>query len=224
MWCIPPKENAAFVARMEQVLEVYRRPYDPRRPVVCMDEQPKQLISEEQRPLPGQPGTVERRDYLYVREGMCNIWMFVEPLSGWRTVSVTDTKAAQDWARQIQALVDHSRYAEAERITLICDNLNTHNLSSLYATFDPAEALRIANRIEIVHTPVHGSWLNIAEIELSVLTNQCMDRRMATRELVASEAAAWDRARNAAQKAVQWQFTTDDARIKLHRLYPIIQT
>lgn len=224
MWCIPPEQNAAFVCQMEQVLEVYQRPYDPQCPVVCMDEQPKQLIGEERRPLPGRPGNVEKVDYIYTREGVCNLWMFVEPLPGWRHVSVTDTKTAQDWARHIQWLVDHPRYEAAERITLICDNLNTHKLSSLYATFEPAEALRIAKRLEIVHTPVHGSWLDIAEIELSVLTNQCMDRRMATRELIAREAAAWEDTRNATQKAVHWQFTTDDARVKLHRLYPKIET
>lgn len=222
MWCIPPKENAAFAAQMEQVLEVYQRPYNPQRPVVCMDEQPKQLVREVQRVLPGRVGAVERYDYLYVREGVCNVWMFVEPLAGWREVPVTETKAAQDWARQVQWLVNHPRYAEAERITLVCDNLNTHALSSLYATFKPAEALRIAKRLEIVHTPVHGSWLNIAEIELSALTRQCLGRRIPTLCEVAKQATAWHRDRNNAAKTINWQFYTPDARVKLHRLYPQI--
>jgi hypothetical protein len=222
MWCIPPKQNAAFVAQMEQVLEVYQRPYDPRHPVVCMDEQPKQLIREERSLLPGRSGAVERYDYLYIREGVCNVWMFVEPLAGWREVPVTETKTARDWARRVKWLVDHPRFAEAEWITLVCDNLNTHNVSSLYLTFEPAEALRIAKRLQIVHTPVHGSWLNIAEIELSALTRQCLDRRIPTCQEVASQATAWHHDRNTASKLVQWHFTTDDARIKLHSLYPKI--
>jgi hypothetical protein len=222
MWCIPPKQNAAFVAQMEQVLEVYQRPFNPRRPVVCMDEQPKQLVREEKSPLPGRAGAVERYDYLYVREGVCNVWMFVEPLAGWREVPVSANKTAQDWARHVQWLVDHPRYAEADLITLVLDNLNIHGLSSLYATFEPAEALRIAQRLEIIHTPVHGSWLNIAEIELSALTRQCLDRRIPTLHEVASQAAAWHQDRNNAAKTIHWQFTTPDARVKLHRLYPHI--
>lgn len=220
MWCIPPKANAAFVSRMEQVLEVYHQPLDPRFPVVCMDEQPKQLIREEQSALGVRPGDVERVDYLYIREGVCNIWMFVEPLAGWRDVVVSETKTSQDWARHVKRLVDQPRYVSAERITLVCDNLNTHGLASLYATFDAAEALRIARRLKIVHTPVHGSWLNIAEIELSALTRQCLDRRIPTAAEVAAAAAAWARDRNAAQTAVNWQFTTPDARTRLASLYP----
>jgi hypothetical protein len=224
MWCIPPQEDAAFVAQMEQVLEVYKRPLDSQHPVVCMDEQHKQLIEEVAKPLPRQPGRVERVDCEYVRHGSCVVWMFVEPLAGWRQVTVTAQRTGVDWALQVQALVDHPRYAEAERITLVCDNLNTHSLASLYQTFSPAEALRIAQRIELVHTPKHGSWLNISESELSVLTRQCLSRRLATQALIAAEATIWNARRNATQVGVDWQFRTADARIKLKRLYPKVQT
>jgi hypothetical protein len=223
MWCIPPGQDAAFVCQMEQVLEVYTRPYDPKRPVVGMDEQPKQLISETRAPIPAAPGRPERVDYEYVREGTCAVWMFVEPLAGWRDVRVTNTKTAVGWAHQVRQLVDDPRYAEAERITLVCDNLNTHTRASLYQAFAPAEALRIANKLELVHTPKHGSWLNVAEPELSVLTRQCLDRRIASREEVASESTAWDERRNARQVGIEWQFTTEDARIKLRHLYPKIK-
>jgi hypothetical protein len=152
---------------MEQVLEVYKRPYDPAHPVVCMDEQPKQLISEVSAPLPAAPDRPERADYEYVREGVCAVWMFVEPLGGWRAVDATDTRTKVDWAHQVRRIVDDPRFAAAQRITLVCDNLNTHALASLYAAFEPAEALRIARRLELVHTPKHGSWLNVAESELS---------------------------------------------------------
>jgi hypothetical protein len=223
MWCIPPEQDAAFVCQMEQVLEVYKRPYDPRRPVVCMDEQPKQLITEGRPTVPVAPGRPARLDYEYVREGVCVVWMFAEPLGGWRDVRVTDTKKAVDWARQVQALVDAPRYAAAERITLVCDNLNTHNLASLYQAFAPAEALRLAQKLELVHTPKHGSWLNVAEGELSVLTRQSLDRRLATRAAVAAEAAAWKEERNRRQVGVDWHFTTEDARTKLKHLYPKIK-
>lgn len=222
MWCIPPEQDAAFVCRMEQVLEVYRRPYDPRRPVVCMDEQPRQLISEARRPIPAAPGRPARVDYEYVREGTCTVWMFVEPLAGWRDVRVTATKTAVDWAHQVRRLVDDPRYAGAERITLVCDNLVTHELASLYKAFEPAEALRIARRLELIYTPKHGSWLNIAESELSALSRQCLGRRIAVREEVAEEAGAWGGARNAKQVGVDWQFRTEDARVKLKHLYPKI--
>jgi hypothetical protein len=223
MWCIPPEQDAAFVCRMEQVLEVYKRPYDPRRPVVCMDEQPKQLISEVNREIPLAPGRPARVDHEYIREGVCTVWMFVEPLGGWRSVRVTGTKTARDWAEQVKQLVDDPRYAEAERITLVSDNLNTHDLASLYATFDAEEASRIARRLEMVHTPKHGSWLNIAESELSVLTRQCLDRRIATETEVADEATAWGTERNDHQVGVDWHFTTEDARTKLKYLYPKIR-
>jgi hypothetical protein len=222
MWCIPPEQDAAFVCNMEQVLEVYKRPYDPLRPVVCMDEQPKQLIAEVSQPVVTAPGQPARIDYEYIRQGVCTVWMFVEPLGGWRSVPVTETKTAVDWAHQVQSLVDDSRYAAAERITLVCDNLNTHHLASLYQAFEPAEAMRIAKKLELVHTPKHGSWLNVAESELSVLTRQCLDRRIAERETVAAEAGKWAQDRNQRQIGVEWQFTTADARIKLKHLYPKI--
>jgi hypothetical protein len=223
MWCIPPEQDAAFVCQMEHVLEVYKRPYDPRRPVVCMDEQPKQLIAEVSPALPVSPGRPARLDYEYVREGVCVVWMFVEPLGGWRGVRVTGTKKGVDWAQQVQALVDDPRYAEAERITLVCDNLNTHTLASLYQAFAPAEAWRLARKPELVYTPKHGSWLNVAECELSVLTRQSLDQRLSTRAAVAAEAAAWNEERNARQIGVDWHFTTEDARTKLKHLYPKIR-
>ena len=222
MWCIPPDQDAAFVCQMEQALEVYRRPYDPRHPVVCMDEQPRQLTSETRRPIPAAPGRPARVDYEYTREGTCTVWMFVEPLAGWRDVRVTGTKTAVDWAHQVRRLVDDPRYAQAERITLVCDNLITHGLASLYKAFGPAEALRLARKLELIHTPKHGSWLNIAESELSVLTRQCLDRRIAIEAEVAEEAGAWGVRRNAKQGGVEWHFTTEDARIKLRHLYPKI--
>jgi DDE superfamily endonuclease len=223
MWCIPPEQDAAFVCNLEQVLEVYKRPYDPLRPVVCMDEQPKQLISEVSKPVPGAPGQPARIDYEYVREGVCTVWMFVEPLGGWRTVPVTQTKTAVDWAQQVKRLVDHPRYAAAERITLVCDNLNTHKLASLYQAFEPDEALRIATKLELIHTPKHGSWLNVAESELSVLTRQCLDRRIAEIGIVTDEAGTWAADRSERQIGVDWQFTTADARTKLKHLYPKIK-
>lgn len=222
MWCIPPEQDAAFVCQMEQVLEVYKRPHDPRWPVVNMDEQPKQLISEVSRPISVAPGQPTRVDYEYVRQGVCNVWMFVEPLGGWRSVRVTETKTARDWAHQVRSLVDDPRYAAAERITLVCDNLNTHTRASLYQAFPAPEALRIACRLELVHTPKHGSWLNIAESELSVLTRQCLAGRIDTIEAVTHEAQAWNEDRNQRQIGVDWQFTTADARTRLKQLYPKI--
>ncbi len=223
MWCIPPQEDAALVCQMEQVLEVYRRPLDPQHPVVCMDEQHKQLIEEVAAPLPLQPGCPERVDCEYIRHGACVVWMFVEPLAGWRQVTVTTHRTAGDWAHQVQAIVNHPRYSQAKRITLVCDNLNTHDLASLYQTFPPAEALRIAERIELVHTPKHGSWLNIAECELSCMTSQCLkDRRIGDIETLQIEIAAWSIRVNDKQRTVDWQFTIENARIKLKRLYPRI--
>ena len=222
MWCIPPEQDAAFVCQMEQVLEVYKRPHDPRRPVVCMDEQPKQLISEARRPTPAAPGRPARVDYEYVREGTCTVWMFVEPLGRWREVGVSERKTAVDWAHRVRRLVDDPRYADAERITLVCDNLITHGLASLYKAFEPAEALRVARRLELVHTPKHGSWLNVAESELSALTRQCLDRRIASMSEIEGEAGAWGERRNGRQVGVEWHFSTEEARIRLKHLYPKI--
>ena len=223
MWCIPPQQDAAFVCQMEQVLEVYKRPYDPKRPVVCMDEQPKQLIAEARPPVPVTPGEPAHVDYEYVRQGVCVVWLFVEALAGWRDVAVTATKTAVDWAQRVRALVDDPRYALAERITLVCDQLNTHTPAALYQAFGPAEALRLARKLELVHTPKHGSWLNGAESELSVLTRQSLDRRIDSQGEVAAEASAWKERRNEKQIGVEWQFTTEDARIKLKHLYPKVK-
>jgi len=224
MWCIPPAQDGAFVARMEQVLDVYSRPYHARFPVVCMDEQPFQLLSESRSPMPMGLGRSRVVDYEYTREGTCTVWMFVEPLGCWRDVRVTSQRTAVDWAEQIRSLVDAPRYADAERIVLVCDNLNTHDFGSLYAAFDAAEAKRIMDRLKIVFTPKHGSWLNVAESELSVLTRQSLDDRLASEAAVAERATPWAKQRNKHQIGVDWQFTTADARTKLKRLYPKIET
>jgi hypothetical protein len=224
MWCIPPQQDAAFVCQMEQVLEVYKRPYDSEHPVVCMDEQPKQLIAETRKPVPAAPGQPARVDYEYVREGVCNVWMFIEPLGRWRDVPVTDTRTSVDWAQQVRRVVNAPRFAQAKRITLVCDNLSTHALTAFYQAFEPAEALRLVQKLELVHTPKHGSWLNVAESELSVLTRQCLDRRIADQDIVTKEAGAWSKERNARQVGVDWQFTTDNARTKLKYLYPKVMT
>jgi len=223
MWCIPPEQDAAFVAAMEQVLTVYHRPYDPLFPVVNMDEQPIQLISHSRDALPMRPGNTAKIDYEYVREGMCNAFMFVQPLGGWREVHVSKTKKAIDWASYVKWLVDHPRFANAKRITLVCDNLNTHVLGSLYAAFPAAEAYRLMSKLELVFTPKHGSWLNMAEPELSVMTRQCFSDRVGTQTEVEHRIAAWQVDRNERQKGIDWQFSTDDARIKLKRLYPKVE-
>jgi len=198
---------------------VYARPHDPCCPVVCIDEQPKQLIRERREPVTAAQGE-QRIDHEYIREGVCCVWMFVDPLGGWRDVRVSERRTAVDWAQQIKALVDDPRYADAERITLVCDQLNTHRLGSLYKAFAADEALWIANRIALVHTPKHGSGLNIAECELSVLTRQCLGGRTAEMSKIHREAEAWSAARNAKQAGGDWQFTTNNDRAKLKRLYP----
>lgn len=205
---------------MERVLDVYQRPYDPRHPVVGMDEQPKQLIEERRAPLPVRAGQPARHDHEYVRHGCCCVWMFNEPLAGWRDVRVSERRTAVDWAHQVRALVDDPRFAQAERITLVCDQLNTHALASLYKAFPPEEAHRLASKIELIHTPKHGSWLNTSECELSVLTRQCLGRRLANINSVRTEATAWKTTRNDQQTGVDWHFTTEDARNKLKSLYP----
>lgn len=207
---------------MEQVLEVYARPYDERHPVVCMDEQPKQLIDDVRQPVVAPDGTV-REDFEYVRHGVCVAWMFVEPLAGWRAAPVTGRRTAVDWAQQVKAVVEAPRYAKAERITLVCDNLNTHRLASLYEAFEPEEALRLAKKLELVHTPKHGSWLNMAEPELSVLTRQCLGQRIGARDRVAELAGNWAETRNRRQTGIDWQFRTANARMKLKYLYPKIE-
>jgi hypothetical protein len=206
---------------MEDVLDVYQRPFDPKRPLVCMDEASKQLHADSRPPLPMQPGKAECYDYEYVRHGTANLFMFFAPLLGERHVTVTDQRTRVDWAQAMCELID-GQYPEAERIVLVMDNLNTHTPASFYEAFAPAEARRLAAKLEIHYTPKHGSWLNMAEIELSVLDRQCLDRRLPDKETVEQEAAAWERERNARQMSVDWRFTTADARIKLKRLYPSI--
>jgi transposase len=207
---------------MEDVLEVYTRPYDPRYPQVCMDEVSKQLLRDVRQPLPIEPGKPERRDNEYERGGVVNVFMFLEPLQGKRWVDVTERRTKVDWAHQIKELVDE-RYPQAQRIVLVMDNLNTHSPASLYEAFDPAEARRLANKLEIHYTPKHGSWLNMAEIELSVLSRQCLDRRVPDFESLRAEVAAWQERRDETGGEIEWRFTTEDARIKLKRLYPSLQ-
>ena len=219
---IPPKHNGEYVARMEDVVDVYERPPDPAAPVVCMDEMPVQLLKETRVPIPAEPGHPRRIDYEYERNGTANIFMFAEPLAGWRQTLVTERRTAVDWAIALRDLVD-SRYADARVIVLIMDNLNTHTLGSLYEAFPPAEARRIAKRLEIHHTPKHGSWLNIAENELSALSRQCLSRRIGTIDVLRTEVQAWEATRNTEQVKVQWHFTVDQARIKLRNVYPVIQ-
>lgn len=206
---------------MEDVLEVYQRPYGPKRPVVCFDEQSKQLIRETRTPIPVGPGHPERVDYEYERNGTANLFMAFEPLAGRRQVKVTERRTKVDFAQAIRELVE--RYPQAEKVVLVLDNLNTHKLGSLYEAFAPAEARRLVERLEVHHTPKHGSWLNMAETELSVLSTQCPDRRIGDRDELRAEVAAWEHARNTAKCRVDWQFTTADARVKLKRLYPSIQ-
>ena len=204
---------------MEDVLDLYQRPYDQETPVVCMDETSKQLVREVRTPIPAAPGRLRRVDYEYRRGGTASLFMFVEPLAGKRRVSVRERRTAVDWAHEIKRLVEVD-YPAARVVRLVVDNLNIHCLGSLYEAFPAEEARRIAERIEIHYTPKHGSWLNIAEAELSVLSRQCLDRRIPDREALASEIAAWNEDRNREASFVDWQFTTDDARIKLRRLYP----
>ena len=208
---------------MEDVLEVYHRPHDAKRPQVNMDEQPVQLTKETRAPLPTQPGQPARFDYEYERNGTANIFMFVEPLKGFRFVNVTARRTAADWAHQIRELVD-VHYPDAEKIVLVMDNLNTHKTGSLYEAFPAEEAWRLAQKLEIHYTPKHGSWLNIAEIELAALTKQCLDRRIPDRKTLRSEVTDWKKQRNENQKGVDWRFTTTNARIKLKRLYPRIES
>jgi len=221
-WVIPPQQNADFVAHMEDILEVYKRPYNSDYPVVCMDEQPTQLIKEARIPLPVKPGCPAKYDYEYERNGTASNFMFTEPLGGWRKVNVREQRTAADWACEIKELL-HVNYPKAQKVILICDNLNTHEPASFYKAFKPSEARQLLDRLEIHHTPKHGSWLNMAEIELNVFTRQCLDRRIPNVNELKREAKTWYRRRNKKQKSIDWQFTAKDARIKLKRLYPQIQ-
>ena len=207
---------------MEMVLDVYKRPFDPRHPIICMDESPKQLISETRVPIPASPGQTAKHDYEYKRCGKSNIFLACEPLAGKRMVKVTERRTALDWACFVEEIA--SRYEYAEKITLVMDNLNTHNAGSLYEMFPPDKAKALWDRFEFVHTPKHGSWLNIAEIELNVLTSQCLNRRIDNIETVKKEVTAWQEFRNNKNARINWRFTTEDARVKLSRLYQTLQS
>ena len=221
-WCIPPEQNAAFVAAMEDVLSVYARPYDDNRPVVCMDEKPVQLFANARKSLHSKDGRIEYEDNEYIRNGTACIFMFTEPLNGWRFADAQEHRSREDWARQIKWLLDE-QYPNVTKVVLVMDNLNTHNIASLYQTFSPDEAFRLANWLEIHYTPKHGSWLDIAEIELSSLARQCIGKnRIPNLKTLKNLLQPWCTDRNKNQKGVSWHFTTDDARIKLKRLYPII--
>jgi hypothetical protein len=224
-WCIPPEQNAEFCWHMEDVLDVYTRPFDPKRPQICFDERPVQLLADVREPLPARAGTAEhggtpvREDYEYERRGTANLFLWYEPLQSKRHVDATAHRCRDDWADCIKDLVD-VHYPDAEKIILVMDNLNIHSPASLYVAFEPTEAKRLADKLEIHYTPKHGSWLNMAEIELAILAGQCLDRRIPDRDTLRTEVAAWADDRNETATAVKWRFTTADARIKLKHLYP----
>ena len=221
-WVIPPDSDGEFVAHMEEVLETYEKAYDPACPVVCMDEQPVQLIGETRVPIPATKEHPERVDYEYERKGTASIFMFAEPLSGFRQATARPHRTKDDWAHEVAQLLD-TRYADTPQITLVCDNLNTHTKGAFYEAFPPEKAREYVRRINFVYTPKHGSWLNVAECELSCLTSQCLsDRRIGDIVTLRTEIAAWADRTNIKQRAVDWQFTIEKARIKLKRLYPKI--
>jgi hypothetical protein len=223
-WVIPPEQDAEFVADMEEVLATYELPYDPNRPVICMDEQPVQLLSETKVPLPATKEHGLRVDYEYERNGTASIFMFTEPLTGFRQATARSRRTKEDWAWEVAHLLD-TRYAHCEKITLICDQLNTHTKGAFYIAFEPAVARTYVERIDFVHTPKHGSWLNVAECELSAMTRQCLSgRRIGDLAFLQDEIAAWATCTNDRQRGVDWQFQIDDARTKLKRLYPKIKT
>jgi DDE superfamily endonuclease len=222
-WVIPPEADAEFAAAMEEVLETYCKPYDPACPVVCMDEQPVQLLKETRTPIPATKNHGKRVDYEYERAGTANIFMFTEPLAGWREVAVRPTKTKLDWAIEMARLLD-GRYAHCEKIVLVCDNLNTHTKGAFYEAFEPERARQLVRRIEFRHTPKHGSWLNIAENELSSLTRQCVaGRRFGDIKTLCQETQAWSSDVNDTQRGVHWQMKVDDARSKLVSVYPKIK-
>jgi hypothetical protein len=219
MWCIPPKQDARFVAAMEDVLEVYERPYDEQYPVVCLDEAAKQIVGEVREPLPLESGHPVRFDNEYERRGTCALFMLFEPLVSWRQVLVRERRTGLDYAHVIRYLCEE-KYPAVEKIVLVQDNLNTHGVWSLYQAFEPHQAQRLAQRIEWHYTPKHGSWLNMAEIELSVLARQCLKERMEAQQNIEQQVKVWQKRRNAAQVKVEWRFGVQDARCKLKRLYP----
>jgi hypothetical protein len=218
-WCIPKDYNGEFVARMEDILELYALPYDPRIPLVCMDEQPCQLLGHVLEPLRMEPGKPYREDYEYKREGTCSIFVFTEPLKGWRHIEATKRRTKLDWAHQVDKLLTDF-YPDAERVRLVLDNLNTHTIGSLYQAFPAEHARNLAKRLELHHTPKHGSWRNIAEIELSVVTRQCLDRRIPDIQALNFSLSAWEKDRNGSSRHVDWHFSTEQARGKLKHLYP----
>ena len=220
---IPPLANSNFVAHMESVLDIYKMPYDKRYPVVCMDESPKQLIKQTRIPIARKPGKDAKEDYEYSRQGVANIFIANEPLKGKRYVQIKKSKTKKDWAYFVKHIADRL-YPNAEKIYLIMDNLNTHKPSALYETFAPEEAKRLWDRFEFIYTPKHGSWLNMAEIELNVLMGQCLNRRIDNIVTIRTETKAWEKNRNNKKAKINWQFKTDDARIKLKRLYPTISS
>ena len=221
-WVIPPEADSEFVAAMEEVLETYSRPYDARRPVLCMDEQPVQLLKETRVPIPATRKHPRRVDYEYERAGVASIFMFCEPLVGWRQVAVRERRTKIDWAKEVEELL-RTRYVSADKVVLVSDNLNTHTKGAFYDAFEPEKARAILRRLEFCHTPKHGSWLNIAENELSSMTRQCIkDRRFAIIDAIRKETSAWHHHSNARQRGVDWQFRIEDARIKLKSVYPKI--
>ena len=223
-WVIPPENDAEFVACMEEVLETYERPYDAEQPVICMDEQPVQLLKETKQPIPATPEHPQRVDYEYERNGTASIFMFTEPLSGFRQATARPQRTKVDWAQEVARLLD-TRYAHCKRVTLVLDNLNTHTKGAFYEVFEPAVARAYVKRIEFVYTPKHGSWLNVAECELSAMTRQCLSgRRIGELDELNAEIAAWSDHVNHRQRGVDWQFQIGDARTKLARLYPKIKT
>jgi len=224
-WCIPPKQSAEFVHHMEDVISVYERPYNPDEPVVCMDEKPYQLLGDPVEALPMRPETEEKEakntrvDYEYERNGTCSIFGIVEPLTGRQHISVRERRTGRDWAEEMKHISD-KMYPDARKIILVMDNLNTHNLDNLYSRYPPKEAFRISQRFEIHYTPKHGSWLDIAEIELNILTRQCLQRRIESIEKLRKETAAWEKERNNNLRPIEWHFSIDKARTKLVSLYP----
>ena len=223
-WVIPPEANAEFVASMEEVLDVYHRPYDATHPVICMDEQPLQLLKETRKQIKATKVHPKRVDYEYARGGTASIFMFNEPLSGWRTVKVRPQRKKVDWAKEVAGILD-KRYADCEQVTLVCDNLNTHTKGAFYEAFAADKARAYVKKINLCYTPKHGSWLNVSECELSAMTRQCLaGRRIGTIKKVRKEVKAWAKATNKKQRAVDWQMQLDDARIKLKSVYPKILT
>jgi len=218
-WCIPPEANAEFVCNMEDILETYMKSYDSRHPLVCMDETTKQQIKETRIPMAMKPGKNKCYDHEYERNGVSNLFMFFSPTEKRRHIKVTDRRTKTDWAQAMKELADE-QYSDADIITVVMDNLNTHGPASFYEAFEPEEARRLSQRFDFHYTPKHGSWLNMAETELSILSRQCLARRIPDQQTLKKETAAWEKQRNAKCSTIDWQFTTKDARVKLRRLYP----